>query len=999
MIFKSPAMRLTISLILLMANFLFLANMIGFIPDKSESVMELRKGMSESLALMFCAAAEKEEFQIIQTILRATVERNEDIQSAAIRTKNGRLVALAGEHLAYWKPTQDGKSTPTHISVPLFLKDKDWATMEICFKPLWADSLTSGFTNSFAGLMGFMVLSCLVSYFLLMKKALRELDPAAVIPARVQKAFDVLQEGVLILDEKEQIVMANQFFAKILGKSPGEMIGLKGSELGWLDCQTQAQVKELPWFKVMQGDDSLETASMKLRNSSGNEIKLAVNASILNSKAGKNQGALVTFDDITQLEEKNFQLNAMVDQLQEANEDINEKSKKLKVLASCDPMTLCLNRRSFGQKLDVLFARAKTSGADLCCMMADIDFFKKVNDNYGHATGDEVIKGVAHALKTNTRDTDLVSRYGGEEFCLILPGLAMDKAVQIAERIRMTIEKKSYDGVKVTVSQGVSSIKLNAGKPEELIDQADKALYAAKESGRNRVITWGQDMNAVVEAYNDAGGEEETREAVSQSEKSKATVAPKNQGQLQQRVLELEGLLKKRTLELNHYKMYDFKTGLPNRSLFEDRISREITRSKRLKTLVTVLSINIDTINRVSETLGHKVAEQLVKACGERLNNVLRVNIDTVAVIKEVKETSSISLISQAEFGILLTDIKKVDNVTWVMKRMLDSFKKPFLINGNEIYATAYFGVSLFPNDGQTAEELHSSAVNACRYAKKSGGRNRYLFASQSLNKKAAGKLKIESCLHEAIQNNEFQLHYQPKIDSATGQIAGFEALLRWHNNHLGFVPPDKFIPVAEQSRQINKIGDWVLYTACQQLRTWMDMGLDIMPVAINVSGIQLSQHNFPHRIQAILDKFDIGAHMLEIELTETALVNSVDESFAMLEQIRQMGIRISMDDFGTGYSSFSYLKDIPLSCLKIDKSFIFDVNINDNVDKLVSSMVSIAHGLGIEVVAEGVEEKHQADYLIELGCEYLQGYYFSRPIPQNEVVDIVEKKQVEVLN
>jgi EAL domain-containing protein (putative c-di-GMP-specific phosphodiesterase class I) len=247
--------------------------------------------------------------------------------------------------------------------------------------------------------------------------------------------------------------------------------------------------------------------------------------------------------------------------------------------------------------------------------------------------------------------------------------------------------------------------------------------------------------------------------------------------------------------------------------------------------------------------------------------------------------------------------------------------------------------------------------------------------------------------------NDELQLHYQPKIESATGQVAGFEALLRWQSKHLGFVPPDQFIPIAEQSGQINEIGDWVFYNACQQIRTWMNMGLEVMPVAINISGIQLSQKTFPDRIQTILDEFDLEPHMVEIELTETSLVNSVDKSFAILKQIREMGIGIAMDDFGTGYSSFSYLKDIPLSCLKIDKSFVFDLNKNDNVDKLVGSMVSIAHSLGLEVVAEGVEEKHQADYLVELGCEYLQGYYFSRPVPQNEIVDILQKRQVVSIN
>ena len=257
----------------------------------------------------------------------------------------------------------------------------------------------------------------------------------------------------------------------------------------------------------------------------------------------------------------------------------------------------------------------------------------------------------------------------------------------------------------------------------------------------------------------------------------------------------------------------------------------------------------------------------------------------------------------------------------------------------------------------------------------------------------AVNQLQIENSLHEAIQNDELQLHYQPKIEVATGRIAGFEALLRWNSARLGFVPPDKFIPVAEQSGQMDAIGDWVLYTACQHLRTWMDMGLEVGSIAVNISGVQLRQQNLANRIQNLMDEFNIDTHQLEIELTESSLVKTYDQSFAILKQIEEMGLRVTMDDFGTGYSSLSYLKNIPLSCLKIDKSFISDINQDENADKLIESIVSIAHGLGLEVVAEGVEEEYQVDHLIALNCEYLQGYYFSRPVPQSEVADLLQKQ------
>jgi PAS domain-containing protein len=252
MILKTPAMRLSIALVLLTVNLLFLANFIGFVPDVSESVSEMRKGLSESLAVQFCAVAEKGEFQIIQNTLRSVVERNEDIRSAAIRTKDGKLIALAGEHLAHWKTPADGKSTPTHVRVPVYRKGEKWATVEIRFAPLWTGILAGGFSNSFVGLLLFVGISSLICYFFVIKRTLRELDPSAVIPERVQKAFDVLQEGVLILDEKEQIVMTNIAFAEMVGRPPKTLIGLKGSELGWLDCQDLKQIGQWPWTSLLQ---------------------------------------------------------------------------------------------------------------------------------------------------------------------------------------------------------------------------------------------------------------------------------------------------------------------------------------------------------------------------------------------------------------------------------------------------------------------------------------------------------------------------------------------------------------------------------------------------------------------------------------------------------------------------------------------------------------------------------------------------------------------------
>jgi diguanylate cyclase (GGDEF)-like protein len=992
MMFKSPAFRLTLVLILLSLNLLLFANMIGLVPDDDQSALEMRKSLCESLALQFSSFAQKGEFQTIQLILRTVVERNRQVRSAAMRTVNGKLIAVAGAHLEQWRTPADGKSTPTQVVVPVFLNKKHWATMEIRFTPLWTSHRLGGFTDSFVGLLVFFGLIGFLCYFFVMKRALRELDPSAVIPERVQKAFDCLQEGVLILDEKGHIVMSNITFSSLFEKSPSDMLGLKGSELGWLNYQNQKQMSQLPWNKVLQDGQEHKGILLTLLNSHGKKIKLTANIALVTDNAGKACGTLLTFDDITQLEEKNFELSHMIERLQLANDEIEHKSQELKFLAECDPLTRCLNRRSLSLRFDKLFTQARAEGLPLACLMVDIDFFKSVNDRYGHATGDEVIKAVADVLKDCTRDSDLVGRYGGEEFCVVLPNLSLDNAAAVADRIRRTIEKKSVSGVRVTVSVGASLLNDNIRKPDELINQADKALYAAKNCGRNRLVTWGSEIDVAMEEK----GAGQIQEHASNSEKS--TTPDETPAQLLRRVQKLEVQLEKRNLELQHYEMFDSKTGLPTRTLFEDRINHEIARAKRTQNLVAVLSMTIDTVQRIQEAFGYKAAEKLVKDCGQRLNSILRENIDMVAAVKFDAGMSTVSLINQAEFGILLTDFKLVDHVTWVMKRLLDSFEKPFKVKGNEIHTSAYFGVSIFPHDGETVEELYCSATYACQHAQKLNGKDRYFFSSRNLNEMAVKQLRIENALYKAIQDEELHLYYQPKIEAATQRIAGFEALLRWRSKRLGVVPPDQFIPVAEQSGQIDRIGEWVIYNACRQMNKWKAMGLTVAPIAVNMSGLQLRQPSLPARIQEILDAFNIDAQLLEIELTESALVDSHDKSFANLNKIQKMGIRVVADDFGTGYSSLSYLRSIPLSGLKIDRSFVADINKDENTNQLIVSIVSIAHGLGLEVVAEGVEEKYQADYLVALGCEYMQGYYFGRPMPASDATACLQQPPMRLV-
>ncbi len=471
----TPAVRISLGLVSLTVSLLLLGKFIGFAPDRTKAVLESRKNFSETLAIQFSAAAQRNDLSMIKATLQYFAKTDNDINSAAVRAVGGNLLAEAGNHLANWKSRSDGKSTATHVQIPIFQGKKRWATVEISFKPLWVGNIKSGFKNSYFSLILFVACTGFAGYFFLMKRTLRELDPSAVVPARVQSAFDVLKEGVLILDEKEHIVLANASLAKVLGKSTTELIGFKGSELGWRESKTAQAKDSLPWMRVLGGESSLFGVQLKLNRRNRQPVTFSVNVAPVLDGKGNRRGVLVTFDDITELEEKNLELNQTVNKLQITTEEVQIKNKELEFLASHDPLTHLLNRRSFNREFDSVFTKTQLLGGELSCIMCDIDHFKAVNDRYGHATGDKVIKMVAALMKNNCRDTDLVGRYGGEEFCIVLPGHDVEQAGIIANRIRLAIKDETSTGVTVTMSFGISSLKFNAPEPSELTNQADKA--------------------------------------------------------------------------------------------------------------------------------------------------------------------------------------------------------------------------------------------------------------------------------------------------------------------------------------------------------------------------------------------------------------------------------------------------------------------------------------------------------------------------------------------
>jgi diguanylate cyclase (GGDEF)-like protein/PAS domain S-box-containing protein len=417
------------------------------------------------------------------------VRRDERVLSAGLRTADGRLMMEAGQHRLLWRRDAEGNSS-TQVTVPLFKQGERWGSVEVRFETIRTQSLLTGLWERPVVRLT-LVVACagFVIYLLYMRRTLRYLDPSAVIPARVQTALDVMMEGVMLVDEQERVVLVNAALAQQLGRSPSSLMGMNASTLGWKLPEGADPGQAPPWIEAIREARTSTNVSMRLQTDEGERI-FGVNGSPVLDGWGNPTGAIATFDDLTELEEKTRELERTLVLLEKSQYEIRLQNEQLQVEASHDPLTGIANRRAFMEAVELAFEVAQEADRNCCCIMVDIDHFKKVNDTYGHATGDDVIRRVAEALGTQVKPGDCVSRYGGEEFCIVLPDVNITAATQIAERIRKKIEAPRFASIPVTVSLGVSSIVFGATTANELIAQADEALYASKEGGRNLVTRW-----------------------------------------------------------------------------------------------------------------------------------------------------------------------------------------------------------------------------------------------------------------------------------------------------------------------------------------------------------------------------------------------------------------------------------------------------------------------------------------------------------------------------
>ena len=447
------------------------------------------------------------------------------------------------------------------------------------------------------------------------------------------------------------------------------------------------------------------------------------------------------------------------------------------------------------------------------------------------------------------------------------------------------------------------------------------------------------------------------------------------------KVISLERTVEERVQELlkvSHLLHYDALTELPNSTLLGDRLTQAIALGRRHDTQMAVMFIGLDRFKRINNALGYPVGDEVLQQVSQSL-------------VAAVRSSDSVFRYGSDEFVVLLNDILHPQQTQHVAQKILKAIRATRHVAGHDLSITASLGISICPNDSGTAVELIKQAETAM-HASKERGPDDFSFYTEDMNLHAQHRQNLESAIRHALECNEFALHYQPKLDLKSGQIVGAEALLRWFQPRSGWVSPADFIPVAEDTGLIVQLTQWVLRQACEQTQAWREMGLPALRISVNISAIDFRQRDFVDNLAAILEQTHLPPALLELEITESVLMQNVDDTVDILNRIKAMGVRLALDDFGTGYSSLSYLRRFPIDVLKIDQSFIHGLKVNSQDEQLISAIIGMGKSLGLTIIAEGVETLEQLNFLQHQLCEEGQGYLFSKAVPSEDFAQLLQK-------
>lgn len=436
--------------------------------------------------------------------------------------------------------------------------------------------------------------------------------------------------------------------------------------------------------------------------------------------------------------------------------------------------------------------------------------------------------------------------------------------------------------------------------------------------------------------------------------------------------IEMEG-------KVRHLAYYDYLTGLPNKRLFNDRLNKGIIDAVQNEKSLGILFLDLDSFKNINDTMGHTEGDELLKLVSKRLTNILR-------------ESDTICRVGGDEFLILVKDLEIEDYIREISNNILDTFKKPFILNNQNLYITTSIGGAIYPVDGVDVETLVKNA-DIAMYTAKEKGKNKFELCTTIIKDSVVQEMKLTNSLYNAIEKNQLELYYQPQVNILSGQIIGVEALIRWNNTELGLVSPVDFIHIAEKTGLILPIGAWVMKSACIQNKVWQDAGILKVPIAVNLSVNQFQTSKIVELITEILKETNLDPNDLELEITENIIMKETEYIIESLKQLKKLGVKIAIDDFGTEYSSLNYIKQLPIDKIKIDISFIRGIGVNDKDEAIIKVIIVLAKNLGLKVIAEGVETKEQLNFLKDQMCDEIQGYYYYRPMPANQIEELMRKK------
>jgi len=967
-------LKLATSLVALLLSVLLALDLVGLDVDTDAVVADARKATAESLTVQLSMLASDSDYAGVERAVAAFVSRNEDVLAAALYAGDDDTLAAFGDRrLLQAASPNDGS---TRMSVPILRGSSPWGEVRIVF--VASSSVAAGWLWTLA-----LALASLVSFALFLDRALVQLDPGRSVPGRVESAFDLFSAGVLILDGDLRIVMANAAADSLRDGSERSLLGTSLDAWPWIEEDEDPSAPSstgAPWKTTLYSGLSVSDRVLRLRGDGGETRRFSVSCSRVGNEEDGLVGVLVTLDDMTEQEVRNNELAAALTELRRAEEVNTSKTLELERLATTDPLTGVANRRVLVERLEHEFAKARREGLSLAAVMCDIDHFKSVNDTHGHSVGDDVIVAVSAALTLACRDYDLVGRYGGEEFVLVLPGLDSMAASEVAERVRVAViaigAREDLPIATLSASFGVASLEPDGtdetADASRLVEQADLALYSAKQSGRNRVVVHDRGVVSL-----------EVLPAVE-------PVAASDEDRVKARVYELETLVRQRGDDIEALREFDHLTGVPMRSMFLQRLDMELTRGERLGCSVGVLSFELRDLHRVLSIYGHATVDAMIIEFVERIGQGLR----STDLVSDITGNHSVSRIMSNEFGVLLSDLADESGAMIVVARLRRLLGKPFAISGDSVYLGANIGIAISSEDCTDAVKLLGQANDARQIAAVKPDKVSHGFATPGLEARARDYILLESQLHEAIDNASLQVYYQPKIDLGNGKVSGFEALLRWQHPERGFVRPDVFIAVAEANGMIDALSEFVLGTVLERLLAWDAIGQSSVSVAINVSPMQFNSAGLVDETLSAIEASGLSGERLQIELTETSVLDEPERARQDLERLRAGGVRVSLDDFGAGFTSLSQLSSLPLDSLKIDRSFVAAIESDPRMHAIVASVIAMAHALDLSVVAEGIETNEQLAMLDAMDCDHAQGYLIGRPMPAAEATTFLLEQE-----